>query len=302
MVTAGLLAKGATKFLESLRPTAAQGCFPSSASESFPLRLLGVRDDTPRNASMTRSFIQTTVTYSFAVLATGFAEATTSPQSSSKWHRRRLERKASLGRPNISATMKVGHVDWRPLWKLRMNSAKEINSARSSAQITVRPTVAALEDILFKPIPVLDHGFIRVVDYMGDDASVVQASRVSYGRGTRKVQEDRGPNQLLDAPFSHHPIRDGGDQTSRQTANFCRAPVDQVNPRQRILPSEAREFGSSTTTNRQGRGAVLEGDQAANVLALNGRMQSAPMNTTFAIPKSVGKVYRRINSEPGDRS
>ena len=50
----------------------------------------------------------------------------------------------------------------------------------------------ALEEILYQALPVLDHGFVRVIDYMGDDAAVVQAARVSYGRGTRKVSEDRG--------------------------------------------------------------------------------------------------------------
>jgi hypothetical protein len=67
----------------------------------------------------------------------------------------------------------------------------EIERARQESNRTRRPTVPALEEILFEPIPVLDHGFIRVVDYMGDDASVVQAARVSYGRGTRKTSEDR---------------------------------------------------------------------------------------------------------------
>ncbi len=50
----------------------------------------------------------------------------------------------------------------------------------------------ALEEILYEPLPVLDHGFVRVIDYMGDDAAVVQAARVSYGRGTRRVSEDQG--------------------------------------------------------------------------------------------------------------
>lgn len=57
---------------------------------------------------------------------------------------------------------------------------------------TRRPTVPALEERLYKPIPVLDHGFVRLIDYMGDDAAIVQAARVSYGRGTRSVSDDRG--------------------------------------------------------------------------------------------------------------
>lgn len=57
---------------------------------------------------------------------------------------------------------------------------------------TKRATSPALEEILYDPIPVLDHGFIRVVDYMGDDAAIVQAARVSYGRGTKQVSQDKG--------------------------------------------------------------------------------------------------------------
>lgn len=55
-----------------------------------------------------------------------------------------------------------------------------------------RPTVPALDAILGNTIRVLDDGFVRVVDYMGDDGAIVQAARVSYGKGTKRVQEDRG--------------------------------------------------------------------------------------------------------------
>jgi len=68
----------------------------------------------------------------------------------------------------------------------------EIAAAREVKTETRRPTVAALEEILYQPIEVLDHGFVRVIDYMGDDAAIVQAARVSYGKGTKKVTEDRG--------------------------------------------------------------------------------------------------------------
>ena len=67
-----------------------------------------------------------------------------------------------------------------------------IEEARAGRVATRRPTVDALEAVLFEPMPVLDHGFIRVVDYMGDDAAVVQAARVSYGRGTKSVSSDAG--------------------------------------------------------------------------------------------------------------
>ncbi len=68
--------------------------------------------------------------------------------------------------------------------------ANEIET--EGAQRLERPRVEALDRILGEPLKVLDDGFVRLVDYMGDDSSIVQAARVSYGKGTKKVQEDRG--------------------------------------------------------------------------------------------------------------
>ena len=76
--------------------------------------------------------------------------------------------------------------------RLTEQQEAEIDAARTQRAPTARPTVAALEAMLFTAIPVLDHGFVRVIDYMGDDAAIVQAARVSYGRGTRRVSEDAG--------------------------------------------------------------------------------------------------------------
>jgi thymidylate synthase (FAD) len=64
-----------------------------------------------------------------------------------------------------------------------------------------RPVVQPLEDVLGVPFKVLDDGFIRVVDYMGSDESIVQAARVSYGKGTKKIHEDRGLIRYL---MRHH--------------------------------------------------------------------------------------------------
>src|SRR6266481_1444691 len=69
---------------------------------------------------------------------------------------------------------------------------REIAESRAASETTRRATVPALEEILYEALPVLDRGFVRVVDYMGDDGAIVQAARVSYGRGTRRVSEDRG--------------------------------------------------------------------------------------------------------------
>src|SRR5690348_6807016 len=67
----------------------------------------------------------------------------------------------------------------------------EIEAQRADTFATRRPTVPALEELLYRPVPVLDHGFVRVIDYFGDDAAIVQAARVSYGKGTKKVSDDR---------------------------------------------------------------------------------------------------------------
>src|SRR5580704_10941236 len=74
---------------------------------------------------------------------------------------------------------------------------QEIESERGETRPTRRATVPALEEILYEALPVLDHGFVRVIDYMGDDGAIVQAARVSYGRGTRRVSEDKGLIQYL---------------------------------------------------------------------------------------------------------
>src|SRR5713226_906546 len=68
----------------------------------------------------------------------------------------------------------------------------EIRQQREEQHPTRRNTVQELEDILYQELGVLDHGFVRVIDYMGDDSAIVQAARVSYGKGTKKISDDRG--------------------------------------------------------------------------------------------------------------
>jgi thymidylate synthase (FAD) len=139
--------------------------------------------------------------------------------------------------------------------------------------------VPALEDMLYRPLPVLDHGFIRVIDYMGDDSAIVQAARVSYGRGTRKVSEDAGLIRYLmrhhhTTPFEmceikYHvklPIFIARQWIRHRTAN-----VNEYSARYSILDREfyipaAENLAAQSTTNRQGRGAMLEGEEAARVL------------------------------------
>ncbi|NCU73562.1 MAG: thymidylate synthase (FAD), partial [Candidatus Fonsibacter ubiquis] len=76
--------------------------------------------------------------------------------------------------------------------ELTSEQKKEIQEQQLQNYSTKRVTSPELEKVLYEAIPVLDHGFIRVIDYMGDDSSIVQSARVSYGKGTKKVSTDEG--------------------------------------------------------------------------------------------------------------
>ena len=157
----------------------------------------------------------------------------------------------------------------------------EIVALRAETRPTLRATVPALEEILYRPVPVLDHGFIRVIDYMGDDSAVVQAARVSYGKGTRKVSEDRGLiNYLLrhrhTTPFEMCEIKYHVKLpifVARQWIRHRTANVNEYSARYSILDREfylpaADQLATQSASNRQGRGELLEGAEAARVLDL----------------------------------
>jgi thymidylate synthase (FAD) len=84
---------------------------------------------------------------------------------------------------------------------LTTEQAAEIERLRQETSPTLRPVSPGIEQMLHEIFPVLDHGFVRVVDYMGDDNSIVQAARVSYGRGTKKAQDDKN---LINYLLRHH--------------------------------------------------------------------------------------------------
>ncbi len=157
----------------------------------------------------------------------------------------------------------------------------EIEAARGESRETLRVTVPALEDILFQPVEILDHGFIRVIDYMGDDGAIVQAARVSYGRGTRKPSDDAGLIRYLmrhrhTTPFEMCEIKYHVKLpifVARQWIRHRTANVNEYSARYSILDKEYHipapdQLGTQSRSNRQGRGAVLEGEEADRVLAL----------------------------------
>jgi len=163
--------------------------------------------------------------------------------------------------------------------RLTPEQRQEIAAQREAEHRTRRATVPALEEILYEPMPVLDHGFVRVVDYMGDDAAIVQAARVSYGRGTRKVNEDRGLiNYLMrhrhTTPFEMCEIKYHVKLpifVARQWIRHRTANVNEYSARYSILDKEfyvpaAEHLAVQATTNRQGRGAAIEEEAARRVL------------------------------------
>lgn len=156
---------------------------------------------------------------------------------------------------------------------------ESIMKMRSEINSTLRATVPALEAMLYKPHSVLDHGFVRVIDYMGDDAAIVQAARVSYGKGTKRVNEDAGLiNYLMrhyhSTPFEMCEIKFHIKLpifVARQWIRHRTANVNEYSARYSILDKEfyipaPENLAAQSISNRQGRGGVLEGDEAARVL------------------------------------
>jgi thymidylate synthase (FAD) len=137
-----------------------------------------------------------------------------------------------------------------------------------------RTVVKELDEILGVPLKVLDDGFVRVVDYMGNDSSVVQAARVSYGKGTKKLREDETLIRYLlrhhhTTPFEMCEIKlhvrvpmDCWRQWIRhRTANVNEYSTRYslaVDAAQRTKPEEWRTQG---TTNRQGSDGLLSAEQ-----------------------------------------
>ena len=165
--------------------------------------------------------------------------------------------------------------------KLTKEQQQEIKDLQSQDNKTKRVVAPQLESILFEAIPILDHGFVRVIDYMGDDTSIVQAARVSYGKGTKKVSTDSGLIKYLmrhwhSTPFEmceikYHiklPIFIARQWIRHRTAN-----VNEYSARYSILDKEfylpsQENLAAQSKNNRQGRGEVLTGDQAEEVLNL----------------------------------
>jgi len=157
----------------------------------------------------------------------------------------------------------------------------EIEAQRATRRETGRVVAEGLEARLYEAIPVLDHGFVRVIDYMGDDAAIVQAARVSYGQGTRHARDDAGLIRYLmrhwhSTPFEMCEIKLHVKLpvfVARQWIRHRTANVNEYSARYSILDREfyipaPDALAAQSTVNNQGRGEVLEGTEAQRVLEM----------------------------------
>ena len=218
------------------------------------------------------------------VEAPGTAPGSATLISQAVYRHSRLPDNAKIGRQAGRGNPKVRHVPSASAEKgmrLTPEQQDEVAGQRGETRTTRRATVPALEEILYEPLPVLDRGFIRVVDYMGDDAAIVQAARVSYGRGTRRTSEDQGLiNYLMrhrhTTPFEMCEIKYHVKLpifVARQWIRHRTANINEYSARYSVLDNEfylpaPEHLAAQTTTNRQGREKLLHGVAAQRVLDL----------------------------------
>ncbi|WP_421704786.1 FAD-dependent thymidylate synthase [Aliiroseovarius sp.] len=157
----------------------------------------------------------------------------------------------------------------------------EIDEQRARPNQTLRVVSEGMEAHLYKAHEVLDHGLVRVIDYMGDDSAICQAARVSYGKGTKSVSNDEGLIRYLmrhwhSTPFEMCEIKLHVKLpvfVARQWIRHRTANVNEYSARYSILDREfyipaPDQVAAQSEVNNQGRGALLEGEDAARVLEI----------------------------------
>jgi len=157
----------------------------------------------------------------------------------------------------------------------------EIAEQRATPRSTLRVVSEGMEAQLYRAHDVLDHGFIRVIDYMGDDSAITQAARVSYGKGTKSVQNDEGLIRYLmrhwhSTPFEMCEVKLHVKLpvfVARQWIRHRTANVNEYSARYSILDREfyipaPEQLAAQSVINNQGRGDALTPDESARVLDL----------------------------------
>ena len=185
----------------------------------------------------------------------------------------------------------------------------EINELRKHSSSTLRATSPEVEKILYQPMQVLDRGFVRVIDYMGNDSAIVQAARVSYGKGTKKVSEDAGLIKYLmrhshSTPFEMCEIKLHIKLPifiARQWVRHRTANINEYSARYSILDNEfyipdKNHLGAQASSNRQGRDTVLSGKEATDVLEIL-KNDSAQVYQNYEKMMNIDKNGNILNSE-----
>jgi thymidylate synthase (FAD) len=157
----------------------------------------------------------------------------------------------------------------------------DIDEQRAQSAATRRVVAPGMETHLYTAYPVLDHGFVRVIDYMGDDAAITQAARVSYGKGTKAVQNDEGLIRYLmrhwhSTPFEMCAIKLHVKLpvfVARQWIRHRTANVNEYSARYSILDREfyipeAEHLNKQSVINNQGRGEALSDADTYRVLEM----------------------------------
>ena len=164
---------------------------------------------------------------------------------------------------------------------LNVAQKADIDALREDTQPTRRACVPELEEILYEAIPVLDHGFVRLVDYMGDDSAIVQAARVSYGKGTKKLSQDKGLIKYLmrhwhTTPFEMCEIKFHIKMpifVARQWIRHRTANVNEYSGRYSVMEDQfyipkPENLAAQSEINNQGRGEILADGDAKKVIDL----------------------------------
>jgi thymidylate synthase (FAD) len=162
-----------------------------------------------------------------------------------------------------------------------MSHDRENDELLDQNYTTKRAVSNSLEEILYNTLPVLDHGFVRVIDYMGDDSAIVQAARVSYGKGTKKTNQDRGLIQYLmrhrhTTPFEMCEIKVHIKLpifVARQWIRHRTASVNEYSARYSIMSNEfyipkAENMAMQSNSNKQGREKILSELESQKMLHL----------------------------------
>src|SRR5690349_267336 len=190
---------------------------------------------------------------------------------------------------------------------LTKDQQAEIERQRAESAATRRAVSPGLEEVLYQAFPVLDHGFVRVIDYMGDDAAVVQAARVSYGRGTKKVSEDRGlihylmrhrhstPFEMCEIKFHVKlPIFIARQWIRHRTANVNEYSARYSIVKDRFYHPTLENVRKQSTSNRQGGEGPADAATAQEFLDYLDEIERSYAKYQAFIDKGVAREIARI--------